>query len=234
MLSGFRTFISIIDWYFRWCCIGQVSFIINWFTDWFFTKAFCKVLFFDHATENYRPVSLTSVPCKFLENIICKHIIKYLDRHRILTSLNHGFRSGYSCETQLLVTLRDFMKTYDAGLQTNVAILDFPKAFDTVPHKKLLSKMDSYGIRGSINNLLNMFLMHRKMKAVVEGEQSEEVTVDGRVPQGTVLGRTVTLPLSHKGHPRCSKIFSKTVCKRESTLHNHQISKGPSTTARRS
>jgi hypothetical protein len=94
------------------------------------------------------------------------------------------------------------MKTYDAGLQTNVAILDFPKAFDTVPHKKLLSKMDSYGIRGSINNLLNMFLMHRKMKAVVEGEQSEEVTVDGRVPQGTVLGRTVTLPLSHKGHPR--------------------------------
>jgi hypothetical protein len=49
--------------------------------------------------------------------------------------------SGYSCETQLLVTLHDFMKAYDAGLQTDVAILDFSKAFDTVPHKKLLLKM---------------------------------------------------------------------------------------------
>jgi len=106
----------------------------------------------------------------------------------MLTSLNHGFRSGYSCETQVLVTLHDFMKAYDAGLQTDVAILDFSKAFDTVPHKKLLSKMDSYGIRGPINNWLNMFLTHRKMKAVVEGEQSEEVTVDSGVPQGTVLG----------------------------------------------
>ena len=80
------------------------------------------------------------------------------------------------------------MKAYDAGLQTDVAILDFSKAFDTVPHKKLLSKMNSYGIRGPINNWLNMFLTHRKMKAVVEGEQSEEVTVDSGVPQGTVLG----------------------------------------------
>ena len=92
------------------------------------------------------PVSLTSVPCKPLEHIIWKHIMKHLERHRILTSLNHGFRSGYSYETQLLVTLHDFMKAYDAGLQTDVAILDFSKAFDTVPHKKLLSKMDLYGI----------------------------------------------------------------------------------------
>ena len=141
-----------------------------------------------HAAENYRSVSLTSVPCKLLEHIICKHIMKHLERHRILTSLNHGFGSGYSCETQLIVTLHDFMKAYDAGLQTNVAILDFSKAFDTVPHKKLLSKMDSYGIRGPINNWLNMFLPQRKMKAVVEGEQSEEVAVDSGVPQGTVIG----------------------------------------------
>ena len=114
--------------------------------------------------------------------------MKHLERHRILTSLNHDFRSGYSYETQLIVTLHDFMKAYDAGLQTDVAILDFSKAFDTVPHKKLLSKMDLYGIRGPINNWLNMFLMHRKMKVVVEEEQSVDVTVDSGVPQGTVLG----------------------------------------------
>jgi hypothetical protein len=139
-----------------------------------------------HAAENYRPVSLTSVPCNLLEHIICKHIMKHLERHRILTSLYHGFRSGYSCETQLLVTLHDSMKAYDVGLQTDVAILDFSKAFDAVPHQKLLSKMDSYGIPGPIHNWLNIFLTHRKMKVVVEGEQSVEVTVDSGVPQGTV------------------------------------------------
>ena len=82
--------------------------------------------------------------------------------------------------------------------------------------------MDLYGIRGPINNWLNMFLTHRKMKAVVEAEQSEEVTVDSGVPQGTVLG-TVILLLSHKWPPRCSKVFSKTDCRRLSTLQNHQL-----------
>ena len=80
------------------------------------------------------------------------------------------------------------MKAFDAGLQTDIAILDFSKAFDTVPHNKLLSKMEEYGIRGPLNNWLNMFLTQRKMKVVVEGEQSEEVKVDSGVPQGTVLG----------------------------------------------
>jgi hypothetical protein len=89
------------------------------------------------------------------------------------------------------------MKAYDARLQRDVAILDFSKAFDTVPHKKLLSKIDSYGIRGPINNWLNMFFTHRKMQAVVEEEHSEEVTVDSGVPQSD-SSWTVTLPLSHK------------------------------------
>jgi hypothetical protein len=150
-----------------------------------------------HAAESYRQVAQTSVPCKPLQHILCKHIMKHLERHRILTSLNHCFGSGYTWETQLLVTLQEFMKTYDAGVQTDVAILDFSKAFDTVPHKKLLSKMDSYGIRGPINNWLNMFLTHRKMQAVVEEEHSEEVAVDSGMPQSD-SSWTVALPLSHK------------------------------------
>ena len=133
-------------------------------------------------------VSLTSVPCKLLEHVICKHMLKYLERHKVLTSLNHGFRSGYSCETQLLFALHDFMKSYDAGLHTDVAILVFSKAFDTVPHTKLLHKLDNYGVRGSINRWLEMFLTQRKMKVVIDGDESEEATVDSGVPQGTVLG----------------------------------------------
>ena len=60
-----------------------------------------------HLAENYGPVSLTSVCCKLLEHIICKHLLNHLERSSILT-LSHGFRSGFSCQTQLLITLNDF------------------------------------------------------------------------------------------------------------------------------
>jgi hypothetical protein len=120
-----------------------------------------------HAAENYRPVSLTSIPCKLLEHIICKHMLKHLEKYKVLTSLNHGFRSGHSCETQLLVLLHDFLKSHDAAIQTDVAILDFSKAFDTVPHNKLLNKLDEYSVRGSINNWLKNFLPKEKRRLLL-------------------------------------------------------------------
>lgn len=70
-----------------------------------------------HLPENYRPVSLTSVTCKILEHIICRHIMKHLERNKILTNLNHGFRSGYSCETQLITTINDFLKEHDKDIK---------------------------------------------------------------------------------------------------------------------
>ena len=141
-----------------------------------------------HLAENYRPVSLTSVCCKLLEHIICKHLLNHLERNNILTNLNHGFRSGFSCETQLLVTLNDFLHYHDKGHQTDVVILDFSKAFDTVPHEELLCKLDSYGITGPIHSWLRTFLTQRYMQVVIEGETSSKVPVESGVPQGTVLG----------------------------------------------
>ena len=141
-----------------------------------------------HLPENYRPVSLTSVPCKILEHIICSHMWKHFDKHNILTKLNHGFRSGFSTESQLLVTLHDFLKAFDKKQQIDIAILDFSKAFDTVPHGKLLHKIDCYGIKGQLNNWLSSFLKERSMNAICEGEHSKSVHVESGVPQGTVLG----------------------------------------------
>ena len=138
--------------------------------------------------ENYRPVSLTSVLSKLLEHIVCRHMMKHFERHNILTSLNHGFRSGYSCETQLAVTVEDLTSSFDRGIQTDIAILDFSKAFDTVPHDKLLHKLRAYGIHGQLHQWITSFLCNRLMKVVVEGECSNDVTVDSGVPQGTVLG----------------------------------------------
>ena len=161
-----------------------------------------------HSASNYRPVSLTSVCCKLLEHIICRHMMCHFEQNNILTNLNHGFRSGFSCETQLLTTLNDLMQSYDQGSQVDVAILDFSKAFDTVPHRKLLYKLKNYGISGSTHAWLSSFLTNRTMKVVIEGESSDEVPVESGVPQGTVLGPILflchinDLPLSVKSQVR--------------------------------
>ena len=141
-----------------------------------------------HSAENYRPVSLTSVPCKFLEHIICRNMMNHLEKHNILTSLNNGFRSGYSCETQLAVTIHDMLQSFDKTKQLNIAILDFSKAFDTVPHDRLLHKLNNYDIRGPLHAWLTTFLTKRKMCVALEGEFSNEATIESGVSQGTVLG----------------------------------------------
>ena len=96
---------------------------------------------------NYRPVSLTCITCKPFEHIICKHILAHLENHKILTDLQHDFRSGRSCETQLVTTFQDLVQMHNKkGSQIDIAVLDFSKAFDTVPHDGLLSKLKHSGI----------------------------------------------------------------------------------------
>jgi hypothetical protein len=101
----------------------------------------------------------------------------YFKRNHILTSLNHGFSTGYSCETQLALTIDDLARNFDINLQTDIAILDFSKAFDTVPHNKLLHKLEVYGIRGILYQWIKSFLCYRKMRVVVEGHSSSDVHV---------------------------------------------------------
>ena len=107
---------------------------------------------------NYRPVSLTCITCKLFEHIICRHVLDHLEQHKILTDLQHGFRSGRSCETQLITTFQDIAEMYDKkGSQIDIAVLDFSKAFDTVPHDGLLSKLKHYGIDKNIWQWISNF-----------------------------------------------------------------------------
>ena len=123
-----------------------------------------------------------------LEHIVCHHLHAHFEKNNILTDVNHGFRKGFSCETQLTITVDDLARNSDEGSQTDVAILDFSKAFDTVPHSKLLQKLEAYGIRGNLQNWIRSFLCNRYMKVVVDGEKSDETKVLAGVPQGSVLG----------------------------------------------
>ena len=91
---------------------------------------------------NYRPVSLTCITCKLFEHIVCEHILGHLEKHGILTDLQHGFRTGRSCETQLITIFHDIASAYNKkGSRIDIAVSDFSKAFDTVPHDGLLSKL---------------------------------------------------------------------------------------------
>ena len=141
-----------------------------------------------HTPGNYRPVSLTVVACKILEHIVCRHILNFLDE--IMSSLMPSLDSakGHSCETQLLITLSDLFKSFDKRTQVDVGILDFSRAFDTVPHERLLGKLASCGVTGPVNSWIRAFLTGRHMSVVVDGEESNSAPVLSGVPQGTVLG----------------------------------------------
>ena len=101
---------------------------------------------------NYRPVSLTSHIGKFLESLIRDAIINHLSQNRLINESQNGFRYKKSCLTNLLEYLEYVVNQVDAGDPVDVIYLDFQKAFDKVPHRRLLQKLRAHGITGSIIN----------------------------------------------------------------------------------
>ena len=119
---------------------------------------------------NYRPVSLTCICCKTLEHIhvIVSNINKHLALESILADCQHGFRSQRSCETQLVQFYHDLVSNLDRAVnsghkQTDVIVMDFAKAFDKVPHTRLLYKLDFYGLRGSTHKWIDSWISGRSL-----------------------------------------------------------------------
>ena len=147
---------------------------------------------------NYRPVSLTCICCKTLEHIIVSNINKHLAFESILADCQHGFRSQRSCETQLVQFYHDMVSNLDGAhdrgqKQTDVIIMDFAKAFDKVPHRRLLYKLGYYRIRGSTHKWISSWLSEGSQKVVLDGQASDSVLVLSGVPQGSVLGPVLFL-----------------------------------------
>ena len=131
-------------------------------------------------SENYRPVSLTSVICKLLERLIKDHIV----RHILLNSPQYGFLKARSCLTNMLCFLEEITKWIDEGSPVDIIYLDFQKAFDKVPHQRLLLKLKAHGIGDGIIDwiLVEQWLTARRQRVIVDGEVSSWKSVLSGIP----------------------------------------------------
>ena len=137
---------------------------------------------------NYRPISLTSITGKIQESILRDHIVNHLNIHNLIRGSQHGFRNNKSCLTNLLEFFDKVMNDYDEHRAVDIVYLDFRKAFDLVPHNKLISKLKSHGIEGNVLNWIKAWLSDRQQRVVINGTNSNYVNVTSGVPQGSVLG----------------------------------------------
>lgn len=141
-----------------------------------------------HLPENYRPISLTSIVCKIMESLVRDMLVQHLLKLNLLSPKQYGFLNGRSTVTQLLYFLEKCVENIVDGGVVDTVYLDFSKAFDTVPHRRLLKKLEAYGIQGRLLSWIREFLVERTQEVAVNGEKSKEATVISGIPQGTVLG----------------------------------------------
>ena len=110
---------------------------------------------------NYSPVSLTSIVCKVMEKLIRTQVTEHVLRLNLFSNAQFGFRSGGSCTLQLLKAIETWAHLIDKGEVVDALYLDFQKAFNTVPHRKLCRKLHTYGIRGNLLGWIESFLIGR-------------------------------------------------------------------------
>ena len=136
-------------------------------------------------------MSLTSIPCKIMEYFIRNCIIDHMRSQNLFSEFQFVFVSNRSTTLQLLHAMETWTKSIDSGQVIDNCYLDIQKAFDTVPHKRLMMKLEAYGIKGKILDWIRSFLSNREQCVKVNGTISDTSEVSSGVPQGSVLGPTL-------------------------------------------
>ena len=138
--------------------------------------------------SNYRPISIIPVVAKVFERIVYDQVYRYLTEYKLLCCYQSGFRTLHSTVTALIEATDSWSLNVDRGLVNAVVFLDLKKAFDTVNHAILLSKLQAYGIRDFANQWFCSYLRNRKETCLVDCNKSSDTYLPCGVPQGTILG----------------------------------------------
>jgi len=123
-----------------------------------------------------------------MEHVIASYLRQVWDKNDWLYEGQHGFRPGYSCESQVIAVCQDISDSLDNGDKIDALIVDFLKAFDLVPHGRLLTKIANSGVDSRVVVWMREFLLVRMQRVRVGGQLSAEVRVMSGVPQGSVVG----------------------------------------------
>ena len=138
--------------------------------------------------NNYRPIAILPILSKIFESVLKERLVTFFEINKLFVAEQFGFRTNKSTIQAILNVVDNVLKGFEEGRITNITLIDLTKAFDTVNHNILLSKLQHYGIRGTLHDLLKSYLTDRTQRVYEKSKLSNLKPLTVGIPQGSILG----------------------------------------------